>query len=113
MNRGDIVLMTFPFSDLSSTKVRPALIVSPVSNADNDIIVALISSNTIRSSVSTDFILPSSHSYFSLTGLKVESIFRMSKLHNLTKSLAKRRIGKVSEQLMKDLEIKLRLALGI
>ncbi len=27
MNRGDIILITFPFSDLTSTKIRPALAV--------------------------------------------------------------------------------------
>ena len=33
-SRGDIVLVAFPFTDLSSTKRRPALVVSP--NGFND-----------------------------------------------------------------------------
>ncbi|MFQ5708633.1 MAG: type II toxin-antitoxin system PemK/MazF family toxin [bacterium] len=45
MNRGDIVLISVPFSDLTSQKVRPALVVSPVDPSENDIIVALITTN--------------------------------------------------------------------
>lgn len=38
MNRGDIILITFPFSDLTSTKVRPALVLSPEDPAEQDFI---------------------------------------------------------------------------
>ncbi|MBS4027157.1 MAG: type II toxin-antitoxin system PemK/MazF family toxin [Ignavibacteriales bacterium] len=113
MNRGDIVLMTFPFSDLSTTKVRPALVLSSFNSNEQDMIVALISSNTRRELLSSDFLLNQTHIDFSKTGLKSESVFRMSKLHNLNKSLAKRRIGKVSDLFMNELEMKLRIALGV
>lgn len=44
--RGDIVLVPFPFTDLSSSKRRPALIVSPDSfNATNqDVVLVAITS---------------------------------------------------------------------
>jgi len=113
MNRGDIVLITFPFSDLTATKVRPALVLSPISPKEQDYIVALISSNIERSLSNTDYLLLKSDSAFAETGLKVESVFRMAKLHNLNKSLAKRKIGKVDSNLMQNLETKLRLALGL
>jgi mRNA-degrading endonuclease toxin of MazEF toxin-antitoxin module len=47
MNRGDIVLITFPFSDLSSTKVRPVLVLSPKEPDQQDFIVTLITSNIV------------------------------------------------------------------
>lgn len=113
MNRGDIVLITFPFSNLKSTKVRPALVLSPGNLKEQDFIVALISSNTERPLSNTDYLLLTSDADFAGTGLKVDSIFRMGKLHNLIKSLAKRRLVKTNPHLMKELEKKLRLALGL
>ena len=41
--KGKIVLIPFPFTDLSASKVRPAVIVSNFSQGE-DIIVAFISS---------------------------------------------------------------------
>lgn len=42
--RGDIVLVSFPFTDLTSTKRRPALVISPNSLNDlkRDLILAAI-----------------------------------------------------------------------
>jgi mRNA interferase MazF len=46
--RGDIVLVSFPFTDLSSSKRRPALVISP--NAFNDqaqdVVLVAITSQT-------------------------------------------------------------------
>jgi mRNA interferase MazF len=47
-SRGDIVLVSFPFTDLTSTKRRPALVISPESfnQLNQDLILAAISSQT-------------------------------------------------------------------
>ena len=42
-NRGAVVLLPFPFSDLSSAKVRPAVIVSPDYPSDDLLVVAVTS----------------------------------------------------------------------
>lgn len=42
-NRGSIVLLPFPFSDQSSTKVRPAVVVSPDYPSDDLLVVAVTS----------------------------------------------------------------------
>ena len=44
--RGDIVLINFPFTDLSGTKVRPAIVISNAKvNKTQDLILAQITSN--------------------------------------------------------------------
>ena len=53
MKRGTIVLTKFPFTDLSSDKRRPALIISREDNQKDDVIVAFITS-----------VLPDDYSYF-------------------------------------------------
>ncbi len=45
MKKGTIVLVKFPFTDLSSAKRRPALVISDQGKTKNDVIVAFISSN--------------------------------------------------------------------
>jgi mRNA interferase MazF len=65
--RGDIVLVPFPFTDLSSSKRRPALVISPDTFNDQmeDVVVAAITSQltneyavTIDQSDCVDGILP-------------------------------------------------------
>ena len=48
--RGDIVLVSFPFTDLSSSKRRPALVISPdaFNQASEDVVLAAITSQGIR-----------------------------------------------------------------
>ena len=49
IERGDIFLIPFPFSDLTRTKVRPVLVLSKKSynNSSEDIIVCSITKNSI------------------------------------------------------------------
>jgi len=42
-NRGAVVLLPFPFSDQSSAKIRPAIIVSPHYPSDDLLVVAVTS----------------------------------------------------------------------
>jgi mRNA interferase MazF len=42
-NRGAVVLLPFPFSDQSSAKIRPAVIVSPEYPSDDLLVVAVTS----------------------------------------------------------------------
>ncbi len=45
MNKGEIILITFPFTDLSGSKLRPALVLA----ADKeDVTVAFITTNLQR-----------------------------------------------------------------
>ena len=45
-SRGDIVLVSFPFTDLSSSKRRPALVVSPNSHNEQlqDVVLVAVTS---------------------------------------------------------------------
>lgn len=104
MKRGDIVLITVPFSDLPSSKVRPALVVSPEDQSENDIVVALITTNIHRSLKRSDYPIRTGDKDFPATGLRFDAVFRMAKLFNLDRALARRKLGVAPPGLMKKLD---------
>jgi mRNA interferase MazF len=109
--RGDIVLVSFPFTDLSGSKVRPALVVNLVRE---DVLVAFISSVVASSAPEpTDFVLPITHPDFSATGLKIAGTFKLAKLVCLHHSLILRKLGRASPRIQRELDIRLSRAVGL
>ena len=115
VKRGDIVLIKYPFTDLSGSKVRPAVIVSPDDfiNKNDDILCLFISSSIPDHALSTDYILENTSPFFSQTGLKVTSVFKCHKLALLNKSLVIRSLGNLHQNIMNEINNKLKLALGL
>jgi mRNA interferase MazF len=113
LKRGDIVLVPFPFTDLTGEKLRPAVIVSPDPQG-LDVVIAFISSIVPSGEMAdTDFLLTSDHPGFSMTGLKKVSVFRLKKLLTIERTKLIRRLGSVSPAIQKDLDSRLRNALGL
>ena len=56
-NRGDVVLVPFPFSDQTTTKKRPAVIISSNTYNDTfrDIVIMAITSQAIREGIKGAF----------------------------------------------------------
>ena len=92
---GKIVLVRFPFSDLTSSKLRPALVVSKASRGD-DIIVCVITSAaqpTWRS-------VPIENN--EETGLKLQSVVRFDKIATLNKRVVFGEIGQASSSWLQN-----------
>ncbi|MBS1517639.1 MAG: type II toxin-antitoxin system PemK/MazF family toxin [Bacteroidetes bacterium] len=114
MKRGTIVLTPFPFTDLSSKKVRPAVIVSSDKRNDTDLIIAFISSVfDLNNFHETSIILDSNDSYFPETGLKMTSIIRVDKLATVEKKIILGELGSLDNKLISLLNSKLKIVLGI
>lgn len=96
MKKGDIVLVSFPFTDFSDNKVRPALVLSV---GTLDVIVAFISTQLHRKE-QMDIELESS----SDNRLKRESIIRVAKLVTIEKKLVLGLLGKLDEEKMGELD---------
>jgi len=93
LTRGDLVLIQFPFTDLSAQKLRPALIVGRVTG--DDVIVAFISSRMFSADPSAEHALGPTDAEFRTTGLKSASLIRLNKLATLHRGLVRRRIGRI------------------
>jgi len=113
LKRGDVVLVPFPFTDLTAEKLRPAVIVS-VDPQRIDVVIAFVSSVVSPEGLSaTDYVLRQDDADFVRTGLKKTSTFRMRKLLTIERSRIIRRLGRVGPAMQKQLDIRLRQAVGL
>ena len=111
MKRGTIILVRFPFTDYSSSKVRPAVVIS--CDNEQDLCVAFISSIIPLLMDRTDFLIKKRDLGFKQTGLKKDSVFRMRKIATLDRKIIIGKLGEVSAQIQKELDQRLRLGLGL
>jgi mRNA interferase MazF len=90
MKKGDIVLIPFPFTDLTGNKNRPAVILV---ESENDVIVSFITSQLKWQSGFDIVIQPTA-----LNGLKTSSLIRLSKLATIDKELIIGRLDMLDSQ---------------
>ncbi|RLI76007.1 type II toxin-antitoxin system PemK/MazF family toxin [Archaeoglobales archaeon] len=102
--KGKIVLVPFPFTDLSASKLRPALVLH---EGDRDVVVAFISSKIPPQPAESDVIVTKNHPEFPLTGLKVDSVIKLDKIATLSKNLIIGEIGEVGKTIREEVNKKL------
>lgn len=111
--RGKIVLVPFPFTDLSAQKVRPALILSEPMRVRNHVIVAFITSKTIQREPRGSVVIKHETAGFEQTGLKVSSLVRCDKIATLDKQIVLGEIGSCPAPIMKKINTALLFTLGL
>ena len=89
--KGDIVVVPFPFSDLSQSKKRPAMIVSVLKG--DDLILCQITSKQTKD----EYAIFLSDKEFKVGSLKQESNIRPNKLFTADKSIIQYKIGSLKE----------------
>lgn len=105
-SRNDIILVRYPFSDLSSSKVRPAAIVNTL-HVSEDLIITPLTSKT-ASLLEGEFVL----SDWQTAGLNVTTAVKRG-LYTVHESLVVKVIGKLSDVDAAQLEQSLRGWLGL
>jgi len=105
-NRGDIVPVNFPFTDLSATKQRPALILWP-NHRVTDVLVAAITSQIPAQLSSDEFAIPAAE--LAVCGLPKASIIRLTKLVSLNEQLVIKKIGQLPRATFQTMLAQLRM----
>jgi mRNA interferase MazF len=82
-----IVLVPFPFDDLTANKVRPAICLTDEIKPHSHIVLAFITSQVSASASATDFVIDKSDADFATTGLKVSSTIRLHRLMTVQNQL--------------------------
>lgn len=102
--KGKIVLVPFPFTDLTSAKLRPALVLY---EGEKDVILAFISSKIPDNISDLDVLILSSQNSFKKTGLKTDSIIRLDKLATVLKDLVVGELGEIDDSIKHEVNEKL------
>lgn len=94
--KGDVVVVPFPFSDLSETKKRPAFVVNALEG--NDVILCQITSQTVKDKYSVliwenDFIAGN---------LSVNSNIRPNRIFTADKNIILYKVGSIKENKTKE-----------
>ena len=94
--KGDIVVVPFPFSNLSEIKKRPAFVVNKLNG--NDLVLCQITSQTIKDKYSvaikkTDFVSGN---------LSVNSNIRPNRIFTADKSIIFYKVGSINENKTKE-----------
>jgi mRNA interferase MazF len=94
--KGDIVLVPFPYTDLTGQKLRPCLILY---NGQEDVTVAFITSQ-IKWQQSEDVLLKRSES----NGSKSDSILILHKISTVSKDLIRGYIGSADQNMLEEID---------
>ena len=108
MTKYKVVLVPFPFDDLSSSKVRPAVCLTDPIGSHRHVILAFITSHIASSPLETDLVIDSSDSDFANTGLRVSSTLQLHRLMTATTALIRRELGQLSPRMQTEVNNRLR-----
>jgi len=108
--KGKIVLIPFPFTDLTVAKLRPALVIY---EGEEDVVVASISSKIPFVPSEIDVLITKNDANFSKTGLKVDSVLKLDKIATVLKSLIVGELGELTEELQQEVNQKIKKMMEI
>lgn len=103
-----IVLVPFPFDDLSGVKVRPAVCLTDPIGTHRHVVIAFITSIVPAQLEPTDIPLTPSTPEFSSTGLRVASTLRLHRLVTVSSSLFQRQLGGLPSRIQAQVQQTLR-----
>jgi mRNA interferase MazF len=105
--QGDIVLVSFPFTDLTSTKQRPALVVSPdyFNSAGQDLVLLAITSQLAADAN----VVRLGSGGFATGGLPKESVVKLTKIFTIHSSLILKTLASLKEAKLNEVLERLRL----
>jgi mRNA interferase MazF len=110
-SQGDILLVPLPFTDLSSQKRRPVLVLSKDEYNDtmDDLVVVAITSNID----SKKYIVLLTNNDMADGTLRLDSCIRADKIYTLSQNIVVKRFGKVNSEIIDTAKVKISEMLGI
>jgi len=103
-----VVLVPFPFDDLSGSKVRPAVCLTGAVGAHRQVVLAFITSAVPSTLEPTDVLLDPGSGDFARTGLRVRSALRLHRMVTVSATIIRRQLGVLTPNLEAQVQQRLR-----
>jgi len=107
--RGELWLVRFPFTDLTSTKLRPALVVAV--HREDAVVLGIFSRVPAGTLRRTWVLMEDKHSAFPQTGLKKTSLLKAEKIAVVHESVFQKRLGRLAPDVVAQVQEALKQAL--
>ena len=108
MMKHKVVLVAFPFDNLSGSKVRPAVCLTDPIGPHRHVVLAFITSQVSNNPLASDLLLTSEEPDFPYTGLRVSSTLQLHRLLTATTDLIRRELGFLSPKMQVEVHDRLR-----
>jgi mRNA interferase MazF len=108
MTRGKVVLIPFPFDDMTATKVRPVVCLTEPLGEHRHVVVAFMTSRAPTERMASDLLINPDEPAMKGTGLRVVSTLRLHRLLTISTSLISRELGALPSTLMATCQDRLR-----
>ena len=103
-----VVLVPFPFDDLSGSKVRPAVCLTDAVGPHRHVVLAFITSAVPPTLEPTDVLLDPSSADFARSGLRVRSALRLHRMVTVSATIIQRQLGVLTPNLEAQVQQRLR-----
>jgi mRNA interferase MazF len=113
MAKGKVVLVPFPFDDLTGTKVRPAVCLTNTIGEHRHVVLAFITSQDPPNFLPSDIVFDPASADFSTTGLRRRSVLRLHRLLTVGDTMIARQLGTLSANQQQQVENALRIVFGL
>jgi len=98
MKAGDIILIPFPFADLKTTKVRPAVVITETADKYKDLVISAITS-VVPDSLNKNEILIDANK---TNNLRVQSVIKVDRIVTLKQEEKIANLGKLSSSELRN-----------
>lgn len=115
LSRGDVILVQFPYSSGTGSKLRPALVVQPDPNNRRltNVILVPITTTIQRAGELTQYFVDARSAIGKAAGLRHTSVVSCENLTTVAQSLVRRRLGRLPQDAMDQVNECLKAALGL
>jgi mRNA interferase MazF len=107
--KNKVLLVPFPFDDLSGNKVRPVVCLTDPIGAHRHVVVAFVTSRVPAALLAIDLVIAPSDDGFDMTGLRTVSTLRLHRLMTVATTTFLRELGELPMQMQEQVRNKLAL----
>ena len=111
--RYSVILVPFPFDDLTGTKVRPAVCLTGAVGVHRHVVLAFITSVVPAKLEPTDLLIDPGSADFARTGLRVRSALRLHRMVTVSAAIIQRQLGVLTPNLQVQVQQRLRALFAI